>query len=151
MTGETLEDRIFSQVEPIVQGSGMQLVDVRAQVVRETLRVHIVLFRDTGVGINDCAEIHRMVLPQLEAADPDRDLYIEVGSPGIERTIRLPREYRVFLGKGVRILSRSRAEWIGGIIDSWNENGVVVRSGDESTSIQYSDIQKARLDDSQEV
>ena len=151
MTGETLEDRIFSQVEPIVAGSGMQLVDVRAQIVRDALRVHIVLFRDTGVGINDCAEIHRMVVPLLEAASPDRDLSIEVGSPGIERSIRLPREYRVFLGKGVRILSQSRAEWIGGIIDSCDENGVLVRSGDGSTFIQYSDIQKARLDDSQEV
>lgn len=151
MTGETLEDRIFSQVEPIVAGSGMQLVDVRAQIVRDALRVHIVLFRDTGVSIDDCAEIHRMVLPQLEASEPDRDLYVEVGSPGIERAIRLPREYEIFRGKGVRILSRSSADWIRGIIESSDAASVAVRSGDAVVTVPFSDIQKARLDDTQEV
>lgn len=151
MTGSSMEDSMFAELEPIVTGSGSQLVDLRAQIVHDALHVHVVIFREAGVGINDCAEIHRMVLPRLEASHPDRDLYVEVGSPGIERSIRKPREYRIFQGKGVRVYSKSRADWIGGMIGECDDTAVSIVTANGQVSVLYNDIQKARLDDSQEV
>jgi ribosome maturation factor RimP len=151
MIGSSLEDSMFADLEPIVTGSGLDLVDLRAQIVRDSLHVHVVIHRASGVGINDCAQIHRMVVPRLEAAHPERDLYVEVGSPGIERSIRLPREYRIFRGKGVRVYSKSRGAWIGGVIGECDSNTVSITTADAVLQVQYDDIQKARLDDSQEV
>ncbi|TVQ39848.1 MAG: ribosome assembly cofactor RimP [Spirochaetaceae bacterium] len=151
MAGQTMEERLYEELEPIVAGYGLVLVDLRAQIVREVLHVQVVIHAAAGVGIDDCAEVHRMAAPRLEALYPDRDLHIEVGSPGIDRTIRLPREYRIFQSKGVRVYSREKQQWIAGIIHGSDEGGVTIVRAGEQQRVPFADIQKARLDDSQEV
>lgn len=151
MTGQTMEDQLFEDLRPVVAGSGLQMVDLRAQIVKDVLRVLVVIYREDGVGVDECAGVHRMLGPRIEAMYPDRDLDIEVSSPGIERAIRLPREYRIFQSKGVRVYSKSRQEWIAGIIADSDERGVTIDQAGTRQRIEYVDIQKARLDDSQEV
>ena len=151
MTEHTMEEQLFDELAPIVSGRGLQLVDVRAQVVRDALRVHVVIFSSDGVGVDDCADVHRMLARRLEAAYPGRDLHLEVSSPGIDRVIRLPREYRIFQSKGVRVYSRARQQWIAGIIQDSDDHAVVIAGAGNAERIPFVDIQKARLDDSEEV
>lgn len=151
MTGQTMEDQLFEDMQPVVAGAGLQLVDLRAQIVKDVLRIVVVIYREDGVGVDECAEVHRMLGPRMEAMYPDRDLRLEVSSPGIERTIRLPREYRIFQLRGVRVYSKSRQEWVAGIIADSDEHAVTIDRAGTQQRIEYVDIQKARLDDSQEV
>ncbi len=151
MTGQRMEEQLYDELAPIVSGYGFTLVDLRAQIVKEVLHVHAVIFTAGGVGVDDCAAVHRMIAPRLEALYPDRDLNIEVGSPGVDRTIRLPREYRIFQSKGVRVYSKAEQQWLGGIIHDSDEHEVVIVRGGVQQRIPFADIQKARLDDSQEV
>ncbi len=151
MTEQSMEDQLYEDMTPVVSGSGLQLVDLRAQIVKDVLRVLVVIYHQDGIGVDQCAEVHRMLAPRIEAIYPDRDLRLEVSSPGIERIIRLPREYRIFQSRGVRVYSKSGQEWVGGVIAGSDEEAVTIDQAGTQQRIAYADIQKARLDDSQEV
>ncbi|MCK4514394.1 MAG: hypothetical protein KAU31_04005, partial [Spirochaetaceae bacterium] len=60
-------------------------------------------------------------------------------------------EFAVFLNRGVRVLIRGTDDWIGGVVASVSERDVTLRNGQERQSIAFADIQKTRLDYSQEV
>jgi len=107
--------------------------------------------RGGGVGIDDCAEVSRLLLPRLQTVEGLQDVSLEVSSPGIERTIRSPAEYAIFLGRGVRILSGTETEWFGGIIDRVEAGALWLRKGKEKRGFALAEIRKARLDYSVEV
>jgi ribosome maturation factor RimP len=103
------------------------------------------------VSIDDCAEVHRTVLPRLELLLDDRDVALQVASPGIERTMKDPRELEVFAGRGVKILKRDSEDWVAGIVRSADAQRVELKTADGVHEIALSDIRKAKLDYTQEV
>ena len=81
----------------------------------------------------------------------DRDVAVQVSSPGIDRTFKSNDEFAVFAGRGVTILRRDADKWTGGIVDSADDAGVTIRTESGLSTIAFGEIQKARLDYSQEV
>ena len=54
--------------------------------------------------MDDCEKLTRPLSEALDKADPISDSYIlEVGSPGLGRTLRLPEHFREFIDCPVRI------------------------------------------------
>jgi ribosome maturation factor RimP len=74
-----------------------------------------------------------------------------VSSPGVERTLRSPSEYRIFTGRGVRVLVGQETEWQGGIIDGVEGDTLWLRRGRQRTGFAMAEIRRARLDHSVEV
>ncbi len=95
---------------------GLALVEMALGRRKGTTRVSVVIYRQGGVGVDDCAEVSGMLLPRLETIEGMGDVSLEVSSPGIERTLRDSAEYAIFAGRGVRILAGTETEWQGGII-----------------------------------
>jgi ribosome maturation factor RimP len=114
-------------------------------------RVSVVIYRQKGVGIDDCAEVSGMLLPLLETLEGMSDVSLEVSSPGIERVLRGPTEYSIFAGRGVRVLVGEETEWRCGIIDRVEGETLWLRTGRERKGFALGDIRKARLDHSVEV
>ncbi len=115
------------------------------------IRAHLVVHSANGVGADDCATVHKTVYPRLSVLTDTRDLALEVASPGIDRNLKSWSEFAVFAGRGVRVLERSSGEWLGGVIEETNDEGVTVRIGTESRFIPFGEIQKAKLDYTVEV
>ena len=90
-------------------------------------------------------------MPRAELILDDRDVALQVASPGIDRTFKENSEFAVFVDRGVRVLMQGTDDWIGGVVDSVSERDVTLRDGQQRQSIAFADIQKARLDYSQEV
>ncbi|HYQ96683.1 MAG TPA: ribosome maturation factor RimP [Candidatus Eisenbacteria bacterium] len=66
--------------------------------------VRIVLDRPTGVTIADCAYWNKKIGRYLEAENVVPDSYVlEVGSPGIERTLSRPEHFARFVGRSVTV------------------------------------------------
>lgn len=137
-------------VAPVVEGLGYRLVDLTAAGVRGTLHVSIVIYRPDGVGLNDCETVHRAVGPRMEVLLDNRDLHIEVASPGIDRKFKSDREFAVFVGRGVSVLT-DESDWFGGILSSVTDDEIVVAGAEEERTIPLSRVRKAKLDYSQEV
>jgi ribosome maturation factor RimP len=111
----------------------------------------VVIYRQEGVGVDDCAEVSGMLLPRLETIEGMSDVSLEVSSPGIERTLRSAAEYAIFAGRGVRFLAGDETEWRGGIIERVEGGTLWLRTGKDRKGFALSDIRKARLDHSVEV
>ncbi len=135
---------------PIVEGAGYRLVELHAGVVKGRTHVNVVVYRPDGVGIDDCAQIHRTLLPRIELLLDDRDVALQVSSPGIARTLKQMSEFAVFRGRGVQVLLRDEG-WIGGRVASATGTSVELTTDEGARTIAFVDIQKARLDHTQEV
>ena len=87
-------------VSPVVKAMGFSIVELESSVVSGRTHVHLVIYRPSGVSIDDCAEVHRTVQPRLETLMDDRDIALQVASPGVDRAIKSNIEYSVFVGRG---------------------------------------------------
>ena len=138
-------------VEPLVRGMGYALVDLAVGRRKGSTTVSVVIYSTEGVGIDQCADVSRLLLPRLETMEGMMEVVLEVSSPGIERTLKSPAEYAVFAGRGIRFLSGDETEWRTGIIDRVEDGTVWLRSGGETHGFALDGIRKARLDHSVEV
>ena len=77
---------------------GYSLVELALGRRKGTTRVSVVIYRQEGVGVDDCAEVSGMLLPRLETIEGMADVSLEVSSPGIERALRATEEYAIFPG-----------------------------------------------------
>ncbi len=79
-------------VRPVIEGAGLELVEVafRRESGRRVLRV--VVDRDGGVDLDTIADLSEKVSRRLDLEGFAPGPYaLEVSSPGIERTLRTPR------------------------------------------------------------
>lgn len=139
------------QVSDVVSGMGYSVVDVNQSVVKGRTHVHLVIYRREGVNVDDCAQIHKTIAPRLELLLDDRDVALQVASPGIDRTFKSNHEFSVFEDRGVKVLRKSSMKWTAGIVEQSDDSGVTLVSEGASVTIPFSDVQKAKLDYTQEV
>ncbi|MFW5728538.1 MAG: ribosome assembly cofactor RimP [Spirochaetota bacterium] len=148
---ESTEDPILETVEPVISGLGYTLVDIQSKFVRDRLRVIIVIYRESGITVDDCAAVHHAVQPRIEVLQDNRDVYLEVSSPGVDRKFRTNREFAVFKGRGARVLRGDNDQWVAGVIVEAKDGTVILENDSGREAVAMELIRKARLDESQEV
>jgi ribosome maturation factor RimP len=148
---EHFYESVRELVEPLVRGMGYALVELAVGRRTGTTVVSVVIYRGEGVGIDQCADVSRLLLPRLETMEGIPGVSLEVSSPGIERVLKSPAEYTVFAGRGIRLLIDEEKEWRTGIIDHVEGGTLWVRMGGETRGFALAGIRKARLDHSAEV
>ena len=145
-----LDERVHAEVLPVVAGLGFALVEATVAVNRHTRAVRIVIYRPEGISIDDCTAVAKVMRYRIEAIPGLQDASLEVSSPGTDRTIKDPREYAVFTGRGVRILLDDASDWQQGVIEGYDEPLVHIETESGRVSVDVSGIRKARLDVSAE-
>ncbi len=148
---EHFQERVKEAIEPVLTGMGLALVEMSLARRKGSTRVGVVIYRQGGVGVDDCANVSEMLLPRLETIEGMADVSLEVSSPGIERTLRSPSEYAIFAGRGVKVLAGIETEWQGGIIEGIEGDTLWLRRGRERKGFAVAEIRRARLDYSVEV
>lgn len=59
---------------------------------------------DAYVDINECETVSRYLSDRLDEADPiEQNYYLEVSSPGLDRTLFREKDYRRFAGREVEV------------------------------------------------
>ncbi|HVG01268.1 MAG TPA: ribosome maturation factor RimP [Nitrospira sp.] len=127
---ETLNLRVQEVVAPILESYGMELVE--AVCVGQGPRAVIRVFIDKpgGVTLTDCEQAHRSLSPALDVIDPFPHAYtLEVSSPGLDRPLRRPQDYRRLIGQPVTLKLREPIE------AQWRLIGTVVEVEDSAVTI----------------
>lgn len=94
-----VEDRLFSEFEPLVRSLGAELLDVEILTENRGTVLRAVIHRPQGVTLDDCADVQRTLSSRLDETDPILGTYtLEVSSPGLERSLRRDKEFEVFKG-----------------------------------------------------
>ncbi|ADK81148.1 protein of unknown function DUF150 [Sediminispirochaeta smaragdinae DSM 11293] len=144
---------LTGELEPIIEGLGYKTVEVAAKKTGSRHHVSVIISgRDSGIGLTDCEKVHKAILPRLEILLDDRDIYVEVSSPGISRNLKCGAEFGIFVGSLVRLLLEGENEWIVGRIMESDERKVVIEMSDgKKEDYLYDTIRKAKLVDIQEA
>ena len=139
----------FADCSPLVTGLGYILVDLKVVPQNGSIKVTAVITKPAGdsgaVGVNDCARVHRALLPRLEAVLDSQDIYMEVASPGMERLIKNPAEFALFVGRYVRVWDSQITDWVAGKIISSDDQSITLELVGEGVTEEAVQVQPAEV------
>ena len=145
------DEALYESLEPVIRGMGMSLLDLSVYRGKGrggnpgTVQIKAVVYREGITGVEDCSRVHRGILPRLELTFPEKDIYLEVSSPGIDRIIKDGSEFAHYIGKGVKCYRTDISDWTAGVLCTADEKGIVIRVGDKEMALPYEIIAKAKL------
>jgi len=175
MSRNPVLQKLISIIEPVLEASGFELVDVRLALEQGgwTLRVcadlpleqawsaeDVSKVPEDRVDLEDCEQISRELSAVLDVADPIAQAYLlEVSSPGIDRPLRTAKHFKHFTGAEAKIqmavgLQVTAPDGTRGSIDRRNFKGILAGvDGDRVTitcdgqafALPIGDIESAKL------
>jgi ribosome maturation factor RimP len=135
-------------VRPVIEGAGLELVEVsfRRESGRRVLRV--LVDRDGGVDLDTIAELAEQVSRRLDVEGFAPGPYaLEVSSPGIERALKRPIDFQRRVGDMVRVRTIAPVGGrtsLSGTLVSADDDGVRIIVAGEELRVRYVEIASAR-------
>jgi len=130
----------------ILEGTDKFVVDI---LVQPSNKVFVYIDGDTNVTIADCQQVSRSIEEILDRDFEDYDL--TVSSSGIDRPIRLLRQYRKNIGKELDVVTQT-GQGIRGILLNVTENEIEIEhpvrkkeAKKENALLSYSEIKTAKI------
>jgi ribosome maturation factor RimP len=151
MKNEDIKMRVEELLQPYLAAQGAELVDLqyaRPRRGRGILRLYV--DRPGGITLAELSRISRVVGDLLDVHDFITGPYtLEVSSPGLTRALKKPEDYQRYVGRLVRLTTRT--PWEGrqvhlGILQGLQDDQVCLREGDSLLCIPLREIARARLD-----
>lgn len=142
-------DALTVLLQPVIEAMGYEFVGLEhfPQGRRSTVRIYI----DTaqGVTVDDCARVSHQVSGILDVEDPINGGYVlEVSSPGDDRLLFTPDQFRRFAGRNVTVkldgIHNGRRKVMGTLVGLDGDDLLVVENGLESR-VPMVTIEKVRL------
>ncbi|TLD89150.1 ribosome maturation factor RimP [Helicobacter sp. MIT 05-5294] len=151
----TLTPTLENQIQRLIESFGLELYDIVS--VKENdnqiLRICITKPKSQGskdsqtplsVTLEDCQEVSLALSPLLDVEMPNSEKYfLEVSSPGIERTLKKPTHYQGAIGECVKIKTTDKKEWKGKLLEV-GADSIVLEDKNTKQSIPLDSIKKAQ-------
>ena len=100
----SIEEKVEKLVEPKIQEIGYDLYDVEYAKEGKNYFLRIIIDKPEGIDLNDCEKVNNEITDILDQADYIKEQYfLEVSSPGIERTLKKDKHLEKNIGKEVNI------------------------------------------------
>ncbi|HKS48532.1 MAG TPA: ribosome maturation factor RimP [Amycolatopsis sp.] len=146
MPGE-LAGRLEPVVAEAVAGAGFDLDALDVQQAGRRKLVKVVVDSDEGVGLDEVAEISRVVSAVLDRHDHliAGAYTLEVSSPGVDRPLTLPRHWRRARYRLVRVNPHEGAGFVGRI-GHVGEDSVRVLVDGRIRAVRYADVARAVIE-----
>jgi ribosome maturation factor RimP len=147
---EDLKSRVTEIASRIAQEQGVYLVELT---LTGSGRVKILALIDseTGVTIDQCTHFSRAVTQETDLiTDLDEGYIIEVSSPGIDRPLEFPFQYRKNTGRKLRFALEDGEENEGELLSSTEEGFTVKLPGLKKKEFinkeyLYTQVKKAKI------
>jgi len=114
------EKLLTGLIEEHLQGSDKFLIEV---VIKPLNHIMVFIDGDHGVTIDDCRNLSRNLEQKLDRDREDFDLM--VSSSGADRPLRIPRQYRRYLGKNLEVIDINGTK-IEGLLLRTDSNGITI-------------------------
>lgn len=139
MASGNIESKVQNLLEKIINELGYDLYDVIYEKEGKDYYLRIIIDKESGIDINDCEKVNNAINDILDEADLIKDqYYLEVSSPGVERTLRKDKHYLNQIGNEVLIKLYKPIEKkkeIQGILEEYLEDEIVIRTDDNQRCI----------------
>lgn len=101
--------RVLAVIEPVAAAAGYDLEDVHLSRAGRRHVLRVLVDTDGGISLDDVALVSRAMSQALDAAEESGaevlagEYQLEVGSPGVDRPLTLPRHWRRNVGRLVAV------------------------------------------------
>ncbi len=145
-----LAERIRALAEEVLAATPYYLVEVHVRGHRGTRVVEVYLDSDDEMGLDDLAGVSRELEFLLDVEDTVEGSYkLEVSSPGADRPLVLPRQYRKNAGRPLRVKyeMEGTCDTVEGTLIEADEEAVAVEPGPGTPPrrIPYDAITEAKV------
>lgn len=148
MRREHIEELVAEEVEKIIAGTALELVDV--EYVRERnwyLRVFI--DKQGGVDLEDCQAVSEKLSKILDEKDPVSDNYLlEVSSPGLDRVLKKEKDFIRYQGRDVDIhffKPHNGTKLLTAVLKGREGDALTVSHDETEETLDMKDISQIRL------
>ena len=132
MKNDALVNEIYEMVKPIADELNYDIYHVEYVKENGELYLRIYIEKDGGITLSDCEALSRRVSDLMDEKDPIKDPYfLEVSSPGLNRTLFTEEHYKRFIGREVMVKFTKSVDGkknIKGILKEVNEDSIVVEA-----------------------
>jgi len=144
-----LVEQVRKVVQPVWEGTAIELVEIRFLVERGRRILRLYIDKPGGVTVQDCSVVSKEVSHLLDVNDFIPHRYtLEVSSPGLDRPLCEPSDFRRNLGRLVQVTalkSSGSKRTIVGNLSSWREEGITLDVGGKGVFIPQNEIVKTKL------
>jgi ribosome maturation factor RimP len=140
------ETQILERLRPLVLENGSRLVDIAIRGQRNRTVLEVFADTEEGITADQLADISRAVDAIMEAEQWFGGAYtLNVSSPGLDRPIRFPWQYRRHKSRDVRVIRRIGEErkTLEGSIHDVDEEQLIIRVGEGFIPIPHEEILEA--------
>ena len=101
---QTVDERVRRVVEDVLAAFPLYVVEIIVRGVKGSRAVDVYVDGDEGVAVDTLAKVNREIGFLLETEEVIEGRYtLNVSSPGVDRPLRLPRQYKKNIGRTLRI------------------------------------------------
>lgn len=118
---EQIEEFVFRFIEKWPEVFLVEIKDTPGN------QITVLLDADNGITIEKCTAINRVLYKYIEesALFPDGDFSLEVSSPGVDKPLKLHRQYKKNIGRKVEVLLIDGAK-LEGTLTQVNEEDIII-------------------------
>ncbi|GKT12404.1 MAG: ribosome maturation factor RimP [Thiomicrorhabdus sp.] len=146
----SLEEKLEGLLKPTIESMGFELWGFEyLPAGRHSLLRVFVEKEEGGINVDDCAAVSRQISAIMDVEDPISSAYmLEVSSPGMERLLLKPSQFKRYIGKTVQVrtavgvLGRRRFK---GPMVQVTDSTIEVEVDGELFEIEFDIIEKANL------
>lgn len=101
---DSITARLFTVIKPVIESLDLSLWDIEFKKEGASWFLRVYIDKDGGVTIDDCEAASRALDPVLDEADIiEQSYYLEVSSPGVERTLKAEEHFRHYMGSRIAL------------------------------------------------
>lgn len=142
------QNAVRAAAEPVLSSLGLELVDVEMVGSGRARTLRLTVDREGGIDLDTLAEANRPVVDALDAVEALSGPYtLELSSPGLERPLRRPAEFRRFVGTTISVKSHDvvgGARRHRGLLAEADDDGIALEVDGEHRRFSYDAIASAR-------
>ena len=148
-----LTETIKALAEKHLPDENFFIVDVISKGISGKTKVLVLLDSDTGITIDDCANLSRSLSEDIELEELIDVAYIlEVSSPGLDHPLSSVRQYRKNIGRRLKVRLNDNS-MVEGELKAVNDDAIVLAAEKkenkkkviEEKTINFSEIEKANV------
>lgn len=136
-------DKIHDILLPLAESSHAFIVDIIVRGERTSKVIEVYIDTDDGITLEVCTEISRQLSEKMDEADLITGRYrMDVSSPGLDRPLKLLRQYPRNIGRNCKIkyMSDGSKAIVEGKLEGVSGSVITVTKSGKSIPIPFEDI-----------
>jgi len=141
-------EKMTSLLSPVLDRHGAYRVEMSVRNERGGKLIQAFIDTDSGITIEQCATISREFAQELDRANLIQGAYrLEISSPGIDKPLRMMRQYRKNIGRRFKVvhLSADARTTLAGKLQSVEDEKLTFQTdAGETVTLEFSKIIESR-------